>query len=163
MSEDLTLPKEIRNFEKFNDSTYLDGYEKAGAFHHVATMAIKAFKVPVALIVFTEQPNSLNYAAALEAQFEENEKRKNLNSFAVTKSERHFLEYAGEEIFVLHNSLVAKGLGWSFFASVPLKAPDETCVGTICLLDRNPREFFEAEHNFLKCLASAVMEELKNQ
>jgi GAF domain-containing protein len=58
------------------------------------------------------------------------------------------------------NPLVTVELRLRFYAGHPLSLPDGTRVGTLCLIDRRPRELDEAGRRLLRDLAALVQREL---
>jgi signal transduction histidine kinase len=61
---------------------------------------------------------------------------------------------------VLANPLVAGKFGLRFYAAVPLTTSDGFHLGTVCVIDRQPRQISEAELAILRELASLAMDEL---
>jgi len=61
----------------------------------------------------------------------------------------------------LANPLVAGEFGLRFYAGVPLTTSDGHNLGTLCVLDRKPREVTEEQLSTLRDLASLVMDELE--
>jgi diguanylate cyclase (GGDEF)-like protein len=59
------------------------------------------------------------------------------------------------------NPLVTGRAGVRFYAGVPLVNPEGHALGTLCVLDRIPREMDSAQHNALLVLARAVMTTLE--
>lgn len=59
------------------------------------------------------------------------------------------------------NPLVTGDLAIRFYAGVPLVNPEGHALGTLCVLDRVPREIDEAQQNSLVVLARAVMTTLE--
>lgn len=53
LSGEQIIPNSIEQLENLFSKKNSGEYEKAGPFHHVAALAIKTFKVPLALVVFT--------------------------------------------------------------------------------------------------------------
>lgn len=58
------------------------------------------------------------------------------------------------------NPLVTADSGIRFYAGHPLHAPGGQAVGTLCLLDHEPRRFSEGERETLRDLAAYVQQEL---
>ena len=58
------------------------------------------------------------------------------------------------------NPLVTADSGVRFYAGYPLHAPGGQAVGTLCLLDHEPRGFSDAERETLRDLAAYVQQEL---
>lgn len=61
----------------------------------------------------------------------------------------------------LANPLVADGFGLRFYAGMPLTTSDGHNLGTICVIDREPREVTLAEREILRNLAAIVMDHLE--
>ncbi|ACL61479.1 sensor histidine kinase [Methylobacterium nodulans] len=56
---------------------------------------------------------------------------------------------------------VHRELSVRFYAAVPLVAPDGGHVGTLCVLDRKPRDLTDRQRSLLKALARRVITELE--
>lgn len=61
----------------------------------------------------------------------------------------------------LANPLVAGELGLRFYAGVPLTTSDGYNLGTLCVIDLEPREVTDEHLATLQDLASLVMDELE--
>jgi signal transduction histidine kinase len=61
------------------------------------------------------------------------------------------------------NPLVVGGPRIRFYASAPLVAPDGAGLGTLCAIDREPRELRAAQREQLSLLAAVVVEELERR
>lgn len=57
-----------------------------------------------------------------------------------------------------HNPLVTGNPDIRFYAGAPLFAPDDTPIGTLCVIDQKPREFSDKEERALKILAEKTSE-----
>ncbi|MCU1519022.1 MAG: serine/threonine protein kinase, partial [Pseudarthrobacter sp.] len=57
--------------------------------------------------------------------------------------------------------LVAGEAGMQFYAGVPLRTPDGYNLGTLCVLDTEPREFSGDDTRTLEHLAAIVMNDLE--
>ena len=57
--------------------------------------------------------------------------------------------------------MVAGEFGLRFYAGVPLRTQDGFNLGTLCVIDRRPREIDQAQIDDLKDLASLVMDQLE--
>ena len=58
------------------------------------------------------------------------------------------------------NPLVEQAPNIRFYAGFPLKAPDGSKIGTLCLLDRTPRSLSAEDHDLLKDLAGMAEQEM---
>ncbi len=59
------------------------------------------------------------------------------------------------------NPLVTDERGVRFYAGAPLLTPEGFAVGTLCVLDRQPRELRPAQIESLRALARQVMAQLE--
>lgn len=68
-----------------------------------------------------------------------------------------------EEPCLLTNPLVAGEFGLRFYAAAPLITNDGFTIGTVCVVDKEPREFTTQEEGMLKDFASTAMGELERR
>ena len=61
----------------------------------------------------------------------------------------------------LANPLVAGAFGLRFYAAAPLRTHDGFNLGTLCVIDRQPRELAPAEAEMLTKLAALVMDQME--
>lgn len=61
----------------------------------------------------------------------------------------------------LANPLVAGEFGLQFYAGGPLRTRDGYNLGTLCIMDRQPRTFGPDDRKTLQNLASIVMNDLE--
>ena len=59
----------------------------------------------------------------------------------------------------LANPLVAGDFGLRFYAGVPLRTSDGYNLGTLCVIDKEPRPIDQAQVDDLRDLANALEEE----
>ena len=81
----------------------------------------------------------------------------------------HLLSHPGQPLLVpdaredprfADNPLVAGEMGVRFYAGVPLVSPERAVLGTLCVLDREPRALTPAQEQGLRVLARQVMTQL---
>lgn len=80
---------------------------------------------------------------------------------AILQDEPWIVEDAAVDARTLTNPLVAGEFGLRFYAGVPLKTADGYNLGTLCLLDREPRELVPEDAKTLEDMAAIVMDELE--
>lgn len=68
---------------------------------------------------------------------------------------------AAKDVRSLTNPLVAGGFGLRFYLGVPLRTHDGFNLGTLCVIDREPRKVTDAEVAILTDLADIVLDELE--
>ncbi len=129
-------------------------------FDRITRLAARLFDVPIALISFVDQDRQW-----FKSRFG--------NIGAQTSREQSFCAHAilgtqalvvsdalGDERFA-DNPLVIAEPRVRFYAGQPIAAPDGSLVGTICLLDHQPRDFGDAELRALCDLAALAERELQ--
>ena len=63
----------------------------------------------------------------------------------------------------LSNPLVAGELGLQFYAGIPLRTRDGYNLGTLCIIDREPRTLNSQDLRTLQDLAAIVMNDLEQR
>jgi GAF domain-containing protein len=61
----------------------------------------------------------------------------------------------------VNNPLVTGSSGIRFYVGVPLVTPSEHAIGTLCVIDRHPRDLSEAQKKTLEALARQVVTQLE--
>ena len=141
----------------------VESYEEAGSFKHIASMAAHIFKVPIALVSFVEEEHVTFVANVGMEDTRQVSRGVSLCSLSVLREEVTVFENAREEACLLANPLVVGDFGLQFYAAAPLKTHDGYSLGSVCIVDKKPRKFSEAEQELLKGLAAAVMEEMEER
>ena len=80
---------------------------------------------------------------------------------AILSNDPYVVENAIEDPRTLANPLVAGDFGLRFYAAAPLQTADNYNLGTLCILDKQPRTFSESEKEILKQLSDIVMDEME--
>ncbi len=128
-------------------------------FDRITRMASKVFSVPVALVSLIDTDRQwFKSAVGLEAR--------------ETPRDISFCGHAilGDDIFVVpdtledkrfvDNPLVTNDPGIRFYAGCPLRSVNHSKIGTLCLIDRQPRQFSDEDRLMLKDLATMVEREI---
>jgi formate hydrogenlyase transcriptional activator len=68
---------------------------------------------------------------------------------------------ASTDVRALANPLVAEGFGLRFYAAAPLRTHDGFNLGTLCIIDRKPRDLSPFEAELLTKLAALVMDQME--
>lgn len=132
-----------------------------GAFNRVAELAVKIFKVPIALVSLVDR-DRVYFKANVGMPGVKNVPRgESMCSLAVLQNEPTVFENAAEEPCLLANPLVAGSFGLKFYAGAPLITSDGYNIGTMCLVGKTVRSFSESEKEMLQDLAAIVMDEIE--
>lgn len=132
-----------------------------GPFNNVASIAAHMFKTPMAFVSFVDKDRVWFKANVGLPGVTDTPRGVSLCSLAILSNEVTVFTNAAEEPCLLANPLVAGEFGLKFYAAAPLKTPDGYNIGAVCIVDREPREFSDADQRVLAHLASIVMDELK--
>ena len=134
----------------------------AGAFNHIAAMAVRMFDVPIALVNLVGADTVLTTGAEGEiAAGTVTPRDMTLCSLAVLRPEPLVFEDALKEPCLLANPMVTDGFGLRFYAAAPITTSDGYLIGAVCLVDKTPRTFTAGEQKILAGLAQIVMEEIE--
>ncbi len=134
--------------------------EREYAFDKITKIAAHLFNVPVALVTFVDDRRQW-FKAAIGTTATEVPKDIAFCAFTVASGRPLIVLDALNDSRFQDNPMVVGAPGIRFNVSVPLRAPDGTTPGTICIVDTVPREeFADHEIELLNDLADVVMAEL---
>ncbi|PKV67126.1 GAF domain-containing protein [Pontibacter ramchanderi] len=132
-----------------------------GAFNHIAAMAARMFNVPIALVALVDSER-VWFKANVGMEGVENVSRGiSLCSLAILNDGPTVFPDAVNEPCLLANPLVTGNFGLRFYAGAPLKTTDGYNLGTLCIVDKQPRDFSDADQKVLSQLAAIVMDEIE--
>jgi signal transduction histidine kinase len=137
------------------------GTPPEGAFNKIAELAVKIFNVPIALVSLVDKEQVFFKAGVGMPGVTYVERGSSLCSLAVLQNEPTIFENAADEPCLVANPLVAGSFGLKFYAGAPIITHDGYNIGTVCLVDKNPRAFSENDKAMLQDLAGIVMDELE--
>nr|WP_246373851.1 GAF domain-containing protein [Edaphobacter lichenicola] len=136
-----------------------DGPEE-GVFSRLASDLARAFEAPIALITvmdgqrrFWEAQCGLPAASLTSPESARDLSICSQASFS--ESSLVVPDVAEDERF--SQDCFLKDNGIRFYAGAPLKAHDDTIIGSICVLDTRPRQLSEHQKKTLVFIANAVM------
>ncbi|MET1055740.1 MAG: ATP-binding protein [Pedobacter sp.] len=131
------------------------------AFDHVAKLAARIFGLPISLISLVDSEEVYFKANVGMGNVKSASRGKSLCSLAVLDPEVTVFEDARIEPCLLANPLVAGEFGLQFYAGAPIITHDGMLIGTLCVIDKNPRTFTEHDRTILAGLARIVMDEIE--
>ena len=84
-----------------------------------------------------------------------------LCSSAILSDEIYMVEDAGKDPGTLANPLVAGEFGLRFYAAAPLRVREGFNLGTLCVINKNPRILSPEEKEILKNLSEILVDQLE--
>jgi hypothetical protein len=131
-----------------------------GAFDRVTAIAARVFSVPVALVTIVDH-DRIWFTSHHGLEIDHIDRHPGLCASAILDDVPWVVEDARFDPRTLANPLVADGFGLQFYAGVPLRTWDGHNLGTLCVLDFEPRLATEQELATLADLAAIVMSEME--
>ena len=130
------------------------------SFDDIVHLAVKMFDVPVALISFVDADRQW-FKARLGIEEKEMERSIAFCAHTIMGGAVCLIPDAREDIRFKDNPLVAKDQGFRFYAGAPLTTSEGHRIGSLCIMDRIPRNDIDEEQKLcLKKLAALVMDQL---
>lgn len=130
------------------------------AFDAVTAIAARLLDVPVAVISIVDA-DRIWFKSRHGLDLHQVGRDPGLCASAIRQDEPWVVTDARTDPRVLANPLVAGELGFRFYAGVPLTMSDGHNLGTLCVMDTQPRNITEAELATLVDLAAVVVDELE--
>jgi len=131
-----------------------------GAFDRITALAARLFQVPVAIVSIVDH-DRIWFKSHHGVDVTQIGRDPGLCASAILFNEPWVVEDARADPRTLVNPLVAGDFGLQFYAGVPLRTHDGFNLGTLCVLDFEPRPVTDDEMRTLEDLAAVVMSELE--
>ena len=131
-----------------------------GAFDRITALAARLFRVPIAIVSIVDE-DRIWFKSHHGLAVEEISRDRGLCASAILQDGPWVINDAARDPRALTNPLVAGEFGLKFYAGVPLQTADGHNLGTMCLLDFEPRELTADETGTLEDLAGMVLSELE--
>jgi PAS domain S-box-containing protein len=131
------------------------------SFDNIAKLATQIFNVPISLVSLVDAERVFFKANIGMGKAKESNRGKSLCALAVLDPGVTVFEDALKEPCLMVNPNVAGDFGLRFYAGAPLITYDGFLIGTLCIIDKQPRVFTKNEENILQGLAVAVMDQIE--
>ncbi len=132
-----------------------------GAFDRITAIAASLFEVPISIITLVDT-DRIWFKSRHGIDVDQIGRDPGLCASAIVHDDAWVLPDAQKDIRSLANPLVAGEFGLRFYAGVPLKTSDGHNLGTLCVIDKEPREEVSGQQiSQLKNLAALVMDEME--
>ena len=132
-----------------------------GAFDRIAKLAARLLEAPIAIISIVDEDRIWFKSHEGLEGVQEIARDPGLCASAILHDGPWILKDASIEPVALANPLVAGEFGLRFYAGIPLKTQDGHGLGTLCVIDKAPREITPEQTAILQDLAAVVMDELE--
>jgi formate hydrogenlyase transcriptional activator len=131
-----------------------------GAFDHLTTVTANLFRVPIAIVSLVDH-DRIWFKSRHGLDMCETGREPGLCASAIFSSEVYHIRDAIHDVRALANPLVAGDFGLRFYAAAPLRTHDGFNLGTLCIIDRQPRDLAPSEAEILTKLAALVMDQME--
>ncbi|RYG88996.1 MAG: GAF domain-containing protein [Alphaproteobacteria bacterium] len=133
-----------------------------GAFDRITALAARRFGVPISIISIVDH-DRIWFKSHHGVPVEQIGRDAGLCASAILSNDPHVLTDASIDPRSLANPLVAGDFGLRFYAGVPLTTDDGHNLGTLCIIDKEPRPIDQSQIEDLKDLAAIVMDQIEMQ
>jgi len=127
-------------------------------FDRLTRLARRLFDVPIALVSLVDEKRQW-FLSKEGVVAKETPREWSFCSVAIETGERLVLPDALEDPRFRQNPLVTEDPSIRFYAGQPIRAPGGAFVGTLCIIDREPRELSDEDQSLLADMAAMVEHE----
>jgi len=131
-----------------------------GAFDRITALAARFFNVPIGIVSIVDH-DRIWFKSHHGLEVQQIGRDSGLCASAILQNDVYTVLDAKVDPRTLANPLVAGEFGLQFYAAAPLRTSDGFLLGTICVIDCQPRQVTEVEKTTLTDLAALVMDELE--
>jgi GAF domain-containing protein len=132
-----------------------------GYFSKLAHIIADTFNTPIALISLVDKDEVVFAGNVGMPDTEKVPRGMSLCSLAVLEDQPLVFKDALKEACLLANPLVTGDFGLRFYAGAPIITEDGFAIGTVCIVDKEPREFSKTEVEMLTSFAKTAMSEIE--
>ena len=132
-----------------------------GTFDRITALAARLLRVPIGIVSVVDNDRIWFTSHHGLPDVTEVAREPGLCASAILQDGPWVVEDASVDPRTLSNPLVAGELGLRFYAGVPLTTPDGFNLGTLCVIDLEPRTVTDDELASLQDLAALVVDELE--
>lgn len=131
-----------------------------GAFDRITEIAAKLFSAPISIISIVDH-DRIWFKSHRGVEVEEIGRSPGLCASAILHDGPWILNNAAEDARSLSNPLVAGEFGLRFYAGAPLRTKQGHNLGTLCVIDHEPREISDEQITQLEDLADLVVDQME--
>lgn len=131
-----------------------------GSFDRIAALAARCLDAPIAMVNIVDH-DRIWCKARYGLEVEELDRAFGFCASAIFQADPYVVEDASVDPRFLTNRLVAEEFGLKFYAAAPIVTHDGYRLGTVNVMDRDPREITQKQIDTLRDLAALVVDELE--
>lgn len=131
-----------------------------GYFDRITALAANLFSAPISIVSLVDE-DRIWFKSHHGLDVEQIDRGPGLCASAILQSEPWVLGDAKTDVRSLTNPLVAGDFGLRFYLGIPLRTHDGFNLGTLCVIDHEPREVTQQQVDQLTHLASVVMDQME--
>jgi len=151
-------PDEARRLQVLIDLNLLDSAPDE-RFDRITRLAARIFNVPTALVSLIDAERQW-FKSRVGIDVPETPRSDSFCAHAIQQDDVMVVVDACADARFANNPLVLGDAGIRFYAGSPIDVGDGVRIGTLCIVDRVPREFGHAERTLLRDLAGIVANEV---
>ncbi|MFD2148022.1 GAF domain-containing protein [Mucilaginibacter antarcticus] len=131
------------------------------SFDNIAKLASEIFNVPISLLSLVDADRVFFKSNVGMGKAKEANRGHSLCALAILDERVTVFEDALKEPCLIANPNVAGDFGLGFYAGAPLITHDGFMIGTLCVIDKQPRLFSKQDEKILAGLARAAMDQVE--
>ncbi len=131
-----------------------------GTFDRITALAAKLFDVPIAVVSIVDA-DRIWFKSHYGLELSEIARTPGLCASAMFSDDVYVLPDARLDPVAMANPLVSGEFGLRFYAAAPLVTAEGQSLGTLCVIDRQPRQLDDRERSLLSDLGDLVVRELE--
>ncbi len=131
-------------------------------FDRITRLAIRLFEVPIALVSLVDETRQW-FKSSQGLEVAETSREISFCGHAILGDRVLVVPDATKDVRFADNPLVTGDTGIRFYSGYPLRSASGVRYGTLCVLDRTPRQFSEVDQRALEDLGALVENELRLQ
>ncbi len=131
-----------------------------GCFDRVTAIAAQMFSAPIAIVSLVDQ-DRIWFKSHHGLDVQQIDRAPGLCASAILQDQPYIVDDARMDVRALANPLVAGEFGLRFYAAAPLRTRDGFRLGTLCVIDREPRQVLPEQVEQLEQLAAIVMDQME--
>jgi GAF domain-containing protein len=132
-----------------------------GAFDRITRLASSILEMPIAIVTVVDHDRIWFKSAHGVDGVQEIDRDPGLCASAILSTDPWIVNDAQVDARTLANPLVAGEFGLRFYAASQLRTADGYNLGTLCVIDREPRELDQSQVQVLEDLGALVVDELE--